>query len=109
MKRTAKMLGMLLVLVFITLTAGCATYPAKGKMPNFNDPSSLNADTKVPTRMGEGIIASAYPLTTKEENEKYFDEDLIESGIFAIFLEIQNENNEGVKLTATNLNFDGGQ
>lgn len=102
-----KRIKMLLVVLVFAVLSGCATYGAKGVMPNMNEPVSLDK-TKLSTKMGEGLVVSAYPLTTKEETEKYFDEDLSGDNVLAIFLEIQNENND-IRLTAANFNFDGAQ
>jgi|GEM_PF-2085423 len=94
---------------FVILTlSGCATYGAKGVMPSMSDPSVDKL--KLSTTMGNGIVVTAYPLTTKAETKKYFDEDfttfLGKKEIVAIFLKIQNGTTGSVKTIAATLNMD---
>lgn len=105
MKKTAKMLMLLAVLVLMTLTTGCATYGAKGVMPDIKDPSSQIDKAKLSVKKEGNLTVSMYPLTTKEEEQMYFDEDLSGDGVLALFLEIQNE--EEAALIAASLNLDG--
>lgn len=92
---------------FATLTlTGCATYWAGGVMPILGDLSSMDK-VKLSTKIGDGIVVTAYPLTTKAEAKRYFDEDLIGKGILPIFIEIQNKGVTTVELVAVTLNNGG--
>src|SRR4030042_2149613 len=83
-------LAVVLAAFVILAVSGCATYWAKGVMPNLNDPFSMDK-TKVSIKTGSGLIVTAYPVTNEKEIDKYFDEDLLSKGILPIFIEIQNE------------------
>ncbi len=77
---------------FIVLTlSGCATYWAKGVMPNLGDSSSLMYQDNLSIKMGDGLTVIAYPVVNEKEVDKYFDEDLLGKGILPIFVEIKNE------------------
>ena len=84
-----KMFTVLAVLAaFVILTlSGCASFNAAGRMPDFNDPSSVDK-TKLSTKMDGDVFVTVYPLKVKEEVEKYFDEDLIDAGILAIMVDV---------------------
>lgn len=90
--RTKVFIVFAVLAAFVVLAmSGCATYGAKGLVPDLNNPSSLAVKEKMTTKMGEGLIVTMYPITTKEEVDKYFDEDLMGKEIVPIFVKIQNE------------------
>ena len=102
-----KVVRMFLVLAVLTAfivlaLSGCATYGARGVMPTMNDPSVDKS--KLSMKTGDGIVVTVYPLTTKKEVKKYFDEDFT-SEIVAIFLVIQNGTTGSIKPVAATLNM----
>jgi hypothetical protein len=101
MKRFRFVLALVVVVLLSGMFSGCATYFAKGVMPDTNNPSLVDK-AKLSTKTGEEIVVTAYPLTTEDETKKYFDENLLNDGIVAVYLEIQNNSSQSVKLiTAT--------
>lgn len=82
---------MFAILVVALMFSGCASFDAAGKKPNLVDPSSLSDKKKMSTKVGNGLDVSIYPITTREEAEKFFDEDLIDKKILAIAVDIQAE------------------
>lgn len=99
-----KALLILALLMFEATATGCATYGAKGVMPNLGDVSSVDK-ARLFANAGGDIIVTVYPLTTKEETEKYFDEDLLEKGILAVATEVRCD--KPVTMVAATLTSEG--
>lgn len=90
---------------FLIVATGCASFNAAGKMPDFNNPSSMDK-TKMSIKIENNVSVAIYPLRTKEEAERYFDEDLAGVGILAIAVEV--DCSTATTLTAATLVFEGG-
>ncbi|MFA5098762.1 MAG: hypothetical protein WC461_00895 [Candidatus Paceibacterota bacterium] len=82
MKTTRFFLTVLLI-AFLAITTGCASFNAAGKMPDFNNPSSTDR-ARLSTKIGTDASITICPVKEKEEAEKYFDEDFISAGILAV-------------------------
>ena len=98
MKKT----GLIILVLMFWFLAGCATYWAKGVMLNLNEADK----SKLTTMKNEGMIITAYPLTTDKEAQKYFDEDLISDGVIAVFLEIQNISDNDVRIISVTMDLE---
>jgi len=90
MKKVFAFVMLAIALLSLTLS-GCATYSAKGVMPNLNDPSTLAAKDKLITKAEDGVTITVYPVTNEDEVKKFFDEDLLDKKILPVFIQIQNE------------------
>jgi len=98
------MFWILVLFGFVAGCIGCATYGAKGVMPNFSSVDKTSLSQKI----GDGLlVVSGYAFTNDKDIDKYFDEDLYKHDILPIFVEIQNNAASDVKLVAAVLNLDG--
>ncbi|MFA5098761.1 MAG: hypothetical protein WC461_00890 [Candidatus Paceibacterota bacterium] len=108
--KTRMFLVLVVFVAFFATMTGCATYGAKGVMPNINDPSFVADKEKVATKMGGNITVSGYEISTEEESKKYFDEDLLGKSIVPIFVsvDIQKNGTDIANLIAATLNIKNG-
>jgi len=88
MRTTRFLVVVLVVLVVATMLVGCATYNTRGSMPVI----SRIEESRLLKAEKDGVEVKAFPILTKEDSEKYFDEDLPNNRILAIFLDISNTN-----------------
>jgi hypothetical protein len=100
-KSTIAVIGLVLV---IWLT-GCAHYGAKDVMPKMNEPSDR---AKLSVKASGGLSVSAF-LLPDEEAARCFGEELAKEGIYAVFVEIQNNAAVDVRLSVASLKLNGGQ
>jgi len=98
-----RMMLLVAMLFVLVMTSGCSIYGANGRIPDLNNPSSLDTN-RVVMKYGDRINVSAYLLSTKDESKKYFDDDLTKLGIKAIFTQIQSSV-EGDRLSSATLNI----
>jgi len=75
----------MIALVFLTtaLSAGCASYGAKGGFPE------MGSDPRLTKVSAGDYVVSAFPLN-KEEGKKFFGNDILKENIIAIYMEVNN-------------------
>jgi len=105
MRRIFTFMVLAAVSVILTLS-GCATYSAKGVMPNLINPSSLTTADKLATKADEGITITVYPVTNEDEVKKFFDENLLENEILPVAARVRCSTE--TSLTEVSLITEGG-
>jgi len=86
------------VLVGLIMTS-CATYNTKGAMPVMSriDQKKLVMVEK------DGVEITVFPILNKEDSEKYFDENILDNRMLAVYLDVLNKTTGKVKLTSSYL------
>jgi len=100
MKKT----GLIILVLMFWFLAGCATYNTRGAVPIL----SGIEEKKLVKLEREGIIITAFPIATKEDSKKYFDENLsgfriIGKRILAVYLDVSNKTSGAVKVASVSL------
>lgn len=86
------------VFVAVIVLAGCATYGTRGAMPIMD-----RVQDKLVVVEKDGVEVRGFPILTKEISERYFDKDLPNDHILAIFLEVSNRTSSEVRLVSSKL------
>ena len=73
-----------LVLLVAVLASGCASYSTKALNTAQIDESKLVKDS------GNDISVIAFPILTEKDSKDYFDKNLIDKGVVAVYLNILN-------------------
>ena len=86
-----------LVLLVAVLAGGCASYTAKEIVPtNIDEDKVIRSDK-------DDISVIAFPLVSEKDCKEYFDEDLLDKNILAVYLTVVNNNQENIKFISSNL------
>ncbi|MDD2753090.1 MAG: hypothetical protein PHT44_00530 [Candidatus Portnoybacteria bacterium] len=95
---------MLLAVLVMILTAGCATYNTQGAVPMMGriPQNQLGVVEK------DGLSISVYPVKTEEEAKRYFDDNLLDDGILAVYFVLANKTSNSFNIDALTLKTDEG-
>lgn len=99
---------MILLVAVIALAgcfAGCAAFSTQGAVPMMDRiPQNQLAHLEK-----DGLEISVYPIKTEEEAERYFDDNLLEDGILAVYLVLANKTSNSFNIKALTLGIDEGE
>ncbi len=94
-----KRMLMIVLVLAVAVVTGCASYNAKGAVPT----SSNIEENKLVRIEKEGITVIAFPILNESESKKYFDANLLDRRILAVYLDISNRTADNVRLISANL------
>jgi len=87
-----------MILLVVSLV-GCAGYNTRGAMPV----TSRVNDTKLIKAEKDGIAITAFPILNEDDSRRYFDENLLDYRILALFLDVFNKTSNEVKVASSEL------
>ncbi|MDP3048479.1 MAG: hypothetical protein Q8N12_03490 [Thermodesulfovibrionales bacterium] len=87
------------LILAVAVMSGCASYNTRGAMPILNRVEEV----KLIKAEKEGVIITAFPIISESDSKKYFDENIIDKRVLAVYTDVFNSTTSSIKLISLNL------